>query len=447
MNLKTWKVLIVGTIILLSCNQTIGITNVKTTLTNIIDGNSNLAAISVSGTGTLQDPYILSNFSISCSNYLTPSLVINNTNSYFIFQDSTSQNCKYGLVMNNVSNAWVKNLSQFDGINVKNAENIKLENVESKYQNYLENTNDFVINNSTFALFNTNNGTIQHCNGINSISNSTNIRIKDSSLQSLRIYNSVDLDFQENSLSGVLTIQNGTNIIFTSTTGTISSGTIQDSNNVVLANVRNIEVKHDKNIILRNITVDPGEFKITDSQNITVENSTFKWFNEVSEEYSNINVNNSSEVNLLNNRIESSYEKTGQRTVNLIYISYSNKIHIIDNWLNFSSIGIILDNVENSLIDKNNFTDIGTGIILHQSSLNTVSNNLITSSDTGIYLSNASNNILKNNSYIDVSHVYRSTLTNTNNAFLDNTSSGLPAFNFGVLLFTICIIIKQRRKK
>ena len=204
---------------------------------------------------------------------------------------------------------------------------------------------------------------------------------------------------------------------------------------------------------------------ITDSKNITLENSYSSWF-EGTDQYGNIYVNGSSEINLLNNKLESSTGEPGI-TITLIKIGYSKNVQVRNNFLNFSVESIYFEHVENSVVKGNNlapdrlgitlvsssfntindnhlFGSAGSGIVLITSKNNTVKNNIIEKSESGIYLLNSSNNVFKNNTYIKVHHIYTSSLINNYNTYMDNTSSGIPGFDVGLVLITFSLLIIKK---
>lgn len=471
MNSKILKGTIILVLFLLSCNQ-INITNsTMTTGPYSINGNTNLAAASVSGTGTFKDPYILSNQTLDCH---TDNLYINNTNAYFVLQGqgTTANVCYVNLYMNNVSHAEIRNEYYFVNVNIIHSENITIENSHISSTN-LEETSNYIINNITVGIHqivNTNNGTINERSHSLSITNSTNIRSNGSYFYELQINNSTNLEFQESIYGGNgLTVQYGTNIIFSSSKGYGTPYTfpitIQESNNVEINNFEGIfepaSIQQDKNVILHNITA-YGNIPITDSQNITVENSNISNGDTYSLSAGVIS-KRSSNIKIMNNKFNGFlFDKN--KIGNLITLELTDNIQIVNNLFNFSNTGINLVNVQKCLIERNNLTSIKEGIVLTSSSFNTISNNkiinstsfaiglinstdntisnnVITDSTTGIYLSNSSNNIFNSNSFINVN---TSTLFSTN-TIVNTSGSGLPGFDFGVLFITACIIIKRRR--
>ena len=489
-----WKVLFIGIIILLSCNQANNVSSTISTSIDSIDGNASLAAASISGTGTLQDPYILSNANAysnsDCYVHSNQILSINNTDKYFVLEGSASNNCYYTLTLNNVSHAEIKNLFIYfdfqivdtnnitlmnlyvtNFFHITNVDTINITNVINHANIFLEKTSNFVIRNVTkLHLMNTNNGVIEQ-SYIDLINNSSNVIVKNSSTSFFKMFNSIDIDFQDFFIKSEYTIQNGTNIIFTPPSS-VNSGmiTIKYSNNISLSNFQNhnmINMNYDKNVILQNIsTTDVNN--IGNSQNITVEDSIIN--NSGPNQYSyGIYVFRSNYIKIINNKMNG-FPWANQKAGEFIKIDHSNNIQIINNTLNNAINAITLNFGEKCVIDRNNLTSNIYGITLSESSLNTISNNyiknssfigmdlkdstnntiinnIITQSKTGIHLDNSSNNFFKNNSYIDVLIVYSSTLNNKTNIFLDKTSSSVPGFDFGVFLIASCIIIKRRRFK
>ena len=344
MNSKILKVTIVGIIILLSCNQTNYSYSTITTTNISIDGNVSLAAASISGMGTLQDPYVLTNFNLDCYNQ---SLTIKNTDKYFLLQGSDSKSCYYALTMNNVSNAEIKNLIIYydfqityannitimnlfvpNFFHITNGNNIKIMNTIS-YGALLEETSNYVISNITkIHIMNTNNGTIEQ-SFIDLINNSSNIVIKNSSTSFFKMFNSIDIDFKDFFIESEFTIQNGTNIIF-SPLSSVNSGmiTIKDSNNINLSNFQNknmININYDKNVILQNITTTDLNY-ISNSQNITVKDSIVN--NSGPNQYSyGISVFRSNDINIINNTMNG-FPWANQKAGEFIKIDHSHNIQI-----------------------------------------------------------------------------------------------------------------------
>jgi parallel beta-helix repeat protein len=80
-----------------------------------IDGNAQLNATATSGNGTLGWPFVIEGKVINASGSGKPAIFIRNTNAHFILRDCvvTTAGIDTGVVLHNLSNAWVENITAF----------------------------------------------------------------------------------------------------------------------------------------------------------------------------------------------------------------------------------------------------------------------------------------------------------------------------------------------
>lgn len=119
--------------------QSIQTMNTVVTSPLSINGNAQLAVNSTSGSGTLSNPYIIGNYTISISS--SPAISIQNTDAYFILQNNiltcTNSNGN-GIYLNNVTNGLLQSntVSNFTvGIQLTNSNNNVILDNNASYNN------------------------------------------------------------------------------------------------------------------------------------------------------------------------------------------------------------------------------------------------------------------------------------------------------------------------
>jgi len=81
-------------------------TNLKSAASGIIIDNTNIASYSSSGTGAVDDPYIIKDLNINTTDSIA--IKFDSVSSYFILRDSFFNGSTYGLYMSAVSSGMAK---------------------------------------------------------------------------------------------------------------------------------------------------------------------------------------------------------------------------------------------------------------------------------------------------------------------------------------------------
>ncbi|MHA1718239.1 MAG: NosD domain-containing protein [Promethearchaeota archaeon] len=344
-------------------------TNLKSAASGIIIDNTNIASYSSSGTGAVDDPYIIKDLNINTTDSIA--IKFDSVSSYFILRDSFFNGSTYGLYMSAVSSGMAKIINNtiigalaagsINGGYETLYNNTFITNAGGSFGNHLNATNNIFIGigeSSSLINLGINNNIILKNNTFYGENSNINLRrITDSTIENNILYG-VGFAFGKDDTVNVLSNTFTNNIINGKPFGFLYNRTDEQFTNnqygqIVLVNSSNVAIK---NYDLRNIST---AITVTNCTGISIEDTSISAKNGVdvlkTNDFSIENCNfaecgikmeitNRSIVH--NNYFSNNFES--------IYGSEINLVHISNNTINNDTeIGIYLEDASNVSISFN----------------------------------------------------------------------------------------------
>ena len=310
-----------------------------------INSNADFTAANgvVSGSGTKDDPYIISGWDIDAHGAGT-AIYIGNTTAYFVVENCVLNNASYnetpyftgaGITLYNVTNGVISNISSSN----------------SKYGVYLYESSENIIENSNL--------TFQVSDGILISHSNNNTILNDTCMYNKYVGISLDMSIY-NTILGNKISDNAYYDIYM----------YQSSNNKILNN--------------KFSNTNAGLYLDSSTNNNKI------YDNEISNNFAGILIKYSSNNNISNNKF---FDNLGG-----VSIGYSDGNIITNNNISNNMVGISMTLAVNSTISGNNCSaEMGLGIYLNNSNDNLIYNNNCSDDYEGLYLNASNENIININ--------------------------------------------------
>jgi parallel beta-helix repeat protein len=400
-----------------------------------INGNSELEAISSSGTGTINDPYIIQSYNIVSSNSNGNNFELKNTDKYAIIRNiNVYQASKNGFHIENVTNAKFEDNYSFSSKNnnfafinsqnlsiIKNKCSIEFEiSIFEDTGFYFLNSNNNVITNNTSES--NSKGFVFSYSNENFISNNT---AKENSFDSFKFTYSNYNSLTKNLFIGSYSSNSIT--LIRSNYNNISENNIMDNSN------GGISLSSSKGNILLNNNISQNGIKITgdkleEVKQEKISNNLMKFYQypefkispilffqdidelKINQTYFQLILINCSFITIENKNFEYNSEP--------LQILFSKAIVLKNNYFSEVPIGIHFIQTNYSKILNNTFNYGSNPMQIENSHFNNISFNTVTSWIIGSKIEHSSNNFFKSNKFEQSGF---SLFYSHNNTFEDNS--------------------------